>query len=711
MKEEVKIQIKFGGMAVIYRKFGRKRGLSTVLHFVMATASFNLLDFLGFRFFFYTAVGFFISVAVAIPILIYYPFSKWSRKSWLRFIKWRYPNWTIVEEVSVRGILDQGRNQGIYTLLLQGKSITDGVRSHLLQLTSTRPMLRSVLRKMWGFYGWRQVDEFRVENHLINASCSFKGRPITESNLQEFVNDVTSKFLSPNFSPWQVFVATCFLNGEETKVCIVRVHHLILRREHLTLADFLPLKYSSENWEYQKSDSPLTNLYSEPSALPRLHQMLTESFSNYWNEFLCNNDPAENPAILKKSIGGFQCVKIGVIVWVSTVKEVTRCYKKVDGFRFIEVFAILRREASKRNFRTSVIFWAFMNVVNPVEIFYSSIHWMWYICVTFILKTPILLVRELNALRSSQKHFHPDTLTSVLACYLPLVFQTIAELTSIAAIVVTAPKLILEELFFKSSETNHLQTISLCGRKIVAWSEEVEIETISKISSVTGASEAEILLAATAASFKEYFKQSGLQTPAEILVTAKFVSQRALFLRNQETRGVLCLGLPTKTPLLDDNPLETLQVIQENVHKARSKQKATYAISAAESSTGLVSSYVPSILLKLALLYLTRRYSLSLTHVDGDLPVEGVDAAMYWRPPQGYCSMSVTLHRHGGGVRLGVIGDAMIGPHHFLITKAFRRSVQELAVTVGVPRTPSRSRSPSPASPLGSASPTTSPGY
>lgn len=508
-----------------------------------------------------------------------------------------------------------------------------------------------------------------------------------------------------------MFVVNCFLNGEETKLCIIRAHHLLLRQEHLKLADFLPLKYSSENWSYRESDSPLTNLYSEPSALPRLHQMLTESFSNYWNEFLCNNDPAESPEILKKQIGAFQSVKIGIIVWVSTAKEITRCYKKVEGFRFVECFTVLRREASKRNFRASVIFWAFVRAFNPVDILYTGIHWVWYICVTLALKTPILLLRELNALRSSQKHFHPDTLTSVLSCYLPLIFQAISELASIASIVVTAPKLILEELFFKSVQVNHLQTISLCGRKIAAWSDEVDVETIKKISTVTGASEAEILLAATAASFKEYFKQAGLQTPQELLVTAKFVSQKALFLHNHEARGVLCLGLPTKTPLFDDDPVETLQIIQENVQEARAKQKATYALSAAESSGGLMSSYLPSIVLKLALLYLTRRYSLSVTHVDGDLPVEGVDAAMYWRPPQGYCSMSVTLHRHGKGIRLGIIGDAMIGPQHYNITRTFPRSVQELAVTVGVPRTPSRSRSPSPASPPGSASAATSPGY
>ena len=138
------------------------------------------------------------------------------------------------------------------------------------------------------------------------------------------MSEVTSKFLPSGHSPWQVYVINCLLRGQESKVCLIRAHHLLLRQQHLTLADFLPLKYSPGNWACQESDSPFTNLYTEPSALPELHQKLTESFSNYWNEFLCNNDPTERPEILKKTIRLFQCLKIFVIVIVATLKEFSR---------------------------------------------------------------------------------------------------------------------------------------------------------------------------------------------------------------------------------------------------------------------------------------------------------------------------------------------------------------------------------------------------
>ncbi|CAL7936138.1 unnamed protein product [Xylocopa violacea] len=604
-------------------------------------AGFNLVDILGISLLLHFAFSLLLLIVLVPFLLIVYPVLTWSRKGWIRFVKWKYPNVVVVEENSIRTILDQFRNHGIYTLLIQGRSIAESIRGHLIHLTSSRRFLRAGLSTRWGLYVWKDLDYFSVDNHLLNSSCSFRGRALTESNIQDYVSDLTSKFLPPEQPPWQVHVINCFLRGEEYQVCLVRVHHLLLRQEHLALADFLPLRYSTDSWTCQEVDSSFTNLYSEPSALPKLYQKLTESFSNYWNEFLYNNDPNERPEILKKQIGIFQCLKIGAIVLVSSAKEMTRQYRKGEGPRFLDTFAIFQREASKRNFGRTVVVRAFLKSLNPLQLFDITIHWCWYLVVTLSLKTPILLLRELRALKSRHKHRYPDTLISMLWCYVPLVFRATVEMVSITWIAIKAPKTIFEELFLKHPQANRLQTTSPCGRKVVAWSEEVQLDVLRKISSMTGATETEILLAVTVDALKEYFRQSGVRIPDNVLATGKFVRQRAIFVQNHETRGILCLALPTKTPLFEDDLVEILQVIQKNVRDARSKQSAIYAITAAEASCGLISSCLPSLLLKVMLNQLTRRYSLSLTHVDGDLPVEGVDAVMYWRPPQGNCSMEV----------------------------------------------------------------------
>ncbi|XP_076624349.1 uncharacterized protein LOC143343380 isoform X1 [Colletes latitarsis] len=671
----------------------------------MTAIASNLMDILGFSLLLHLGISLVLLVFVVPVFLLVYPVSTWSRKGWIRFVKWKYPNVVVVEENNIRTILDQFRNHGIYTLMIQGRSIAEGIRSHLIHLTSTRRFLRAGLSTRWGLYVWRDLDYFSVDNHLLNSPCSYRGRPITEFNIQDYVSDLTSKFFPPGQPPWQVHVINCFLRGEESQVCLVRAHHLLLRQEHLGLADFLPLKYATEGWTCQEPESPFTNLYAEPSAIPKLYQKLTESFSNYWNEFLYNNDPTERPEILKKQIDIFQCVKIGVIVLVSSVKELTRQYRKGGRSRIYDIFPILQREALKRNFGFVICFRALLMSMNPMDVFYSGVLWLWYLTVTLTLKTPILMLREMRALKSRHKHYYPDTFTSMLWYYLPLVLQASLEVFSITWTGIKAPKIILEELFLKHPQSNRLQTTSPCGRKVVAWSEEVELEVLRKISNMTGATEAEILLTATVDALKEYFRHSGVRIPDSVLATGKFTKQRAIFVPNHEARGILCLALPTRTPLFEDDLVEMLQVIQTNIREARSKQRAIYAITATEASSGLITSCLPSLLLKVTLNQLTRRYSLSLTHVDGDLIVEGVDAVMYWRPPQGNCNMSITLHRYGTGVRLGVMGDALIGPEHSVITRTFPKSVENLAKVVGVPRTPSRNSTPSP------ISPSTSPGY
>ncbi|XP_031846283.2 uncharacterized protein LOC116432919 isoform X2 [Nomia melanderi] len=661
--------------------------------------AFNFVDILGISLLFHLTISLLLLVLLVPVFLLVYPVMTWSKQAWIRFVKWKYPNVVVVEENSIRTILDQFRNHGIYTLLIQGRSIAEGIRGHLMHLTSSKRFLRAGLSTRWGLYVWKDIDGFSVDNHLLNSPCSFRGRPITESNIQEYVSDLTSKFFPSGQPPWQVHVINCFIRGEECQVCLIRAHHLLLRQEHLILADFLPLKYSAENWTCQEAESPFMNLYAQPSALPKLYQKLTESFTNYWNEFLYNNDPNERPEILKKQIGIFQCTKIGIIVLVCSLKEAIRRYQKGEMSGVFNILSTLQKEASKRNFGFKVIFRALLKSMNPVNAFFDAILWFWYLTVIITLKTPILFVTELKALRSRHKHHYPDTLTAMLWYYLPLMLQAAMEVLSIFWITIKAPKMILEELFLKHPQTNRLQTTSPCGRKVVAWSDEVELEVLRKISNITGATEAEILLTATVDALKEYFRHSNVRIPDDVLATGKFVRQRAIFVQNHEAKGILCLALPTRTPLLEDDLVEILQVIRKNVREARAKQRAIYAITAAEASNGLISSCLPSLLLKVMLNQLTRRYSLSLTHVDGDLLVEGVETVMYWRPPQGNCNMSITLHRYGTAIRMGVMGDALIGPEHSIITRTFPKSVENLADVVGVPRPPSRNSSPSPASP------------
>lgn len=229
----------------------------------------------------------------------------------------------------------------------------------------------------------------------------------------------------------------------------------------------------------------------------------------------------------------------------------------------MELLSIVRRESSKRNFNSRMIYDSIAKSFHPIDVLYTCIALSWYIVITLFLKTPLLLVREFRALQSRRRHcsYPADTLTYTLSCYLPLTVQAIRETMSISWIAATAPKIIIEELFLKNPQSNRLQTISPCGRKVVAWSEKVDIELVGKMANVTGATEMEILLTATVDALKEYFKHLAVNVPGDVFATVKYVSQRAVFLRNHEARGILCIALPTRTPLFHDDLIEILQVL------------------------------------------------------------------------------------------------------------------------------------------------------
>lgn len=203
---------------------------------------------------------------------------------------------------------------------------------------------------------------------------------------------------------------------------------------------------------------------------------------------------------------------------------------------------------------------ATLAVLNPLSMVYFMVEWACYVTVTLTLKTPILVLRELKALKSSQKHQYPETLTSLLFCYLPLMMEASKEILSITWIVIGAPRTIINEMFLKNFKSNSWQTISPCGRKVVAWSDQIDTEILRKMSILTGATETEILLTAIVNSLKEYFRALDAKLPEYVLATANFVSRRELFVKNHEPRGLLCLPLPTRTPLFEDDLIETLQV-------------------------------------------------------------------------------------------------------------------------------------------------------
>lgn len=47
---------------------------------------------------------------------------------------------------------------------------------------------------------------FDIENHINVCPSNYRGRPVTESNIQDYISNIVSKYLPAGLPPWQICV-------------------------------------------------------------------------------------------------------------------------------------------------------------------------------------------------------------------------------------------------------------------------------------------------------------------------------------------------------------------------------------------------------------------------------------------------------------------------------------------------------------------------
>jgi hypothetical protein len=60
------------------------------------------------------------------------------------------------------------------------------------------PRLRAALTSRWGHYAWRlcSEDEFRLDSHIVVGTQFFRGRAVTDANIQ--VGEMTNIYNQSN---------------------------------------------------------------------------------------------------------------------------------------------------------------------------------------------------------------------------------------------------------------------------------------------------------------------------------------------------------------------------------------------------------------------------------------------------------------------------------------------------------------------------------
>ncbi|XP_063217290.1 uncharacterized protein LOC134528033 [Bacillus rossius redtenbacheri] len=595
-----------------------------------------------------------------------------GRSACARRLQARRPELRVVRDTTVRSAMDTHRNQGVVTALLELEGRCDLARvraclqdeildqknaagelrfPHLRMALGTRTTM--LLAK---HYVWRPVARFSLDDHLLLGSNLFRGRPVSELNIQEYVSEVVSKYLPPELPPWQV-VLLPRAGQDERYYLVVRLHHLLLSEGGLGLGQLLRPVWPSRLDEDDENPSPGEEEFPSPFAdlAPPLVACRTlaratgDWLAAAWAGFARDHDPVENVDLLKKRprLLGFAAALVAACV---------ACVRDRRGL------AAVAAEFRSRRCTPGFLCRAAFNSCRPSSVVRGAARLAW-----LALGLPVVAVRLLRA----------------LARHCALTLEAASEAWSYCKLVYTAPRILLEDLFLaQKGARHHLQTVSLCGRKVVAWSPPVSLDLVRRLAAVADATPSEVLLAATAGALREYFRQLGLAAPDSVQCAARSVPR----LTGAATRGLVCLPLPTGA-----RGCSLLAAVRGATREARRRQAALHLLSSWLPEGGLLPRLLPAALVRLLMNHVTRRYAVTLAEVGPQTQCvsawgHAVRQLVYWRPPQGNICMALTLMQYGHSVHLGVMTDALLSPQHAFIASGFQQQIAELASASGVQR-------------------------
>ena len=476
-----------------------------------------------------------------------------------------------------------------------------------------------------------------------------------------------SKYLPPELPPWQITIIPASVGQEERFYLLFRILHLLLSEEGLGLGDLLLLapepptifrrrldeddENPTEEAPPVGSTSPLTALVPTPVAIPKLHSLIRGFIENRWSHLVDTYDPVENPQILESPPGIQTCASLVFITAVSIFKKLLALANQADISLYRKILSIsptILSEIRKRHCTPHVLWTCVISSLSPKQLLLSCISVCWWMSHTLTVALPLFVLHEIRSLVSmTVNHDLSERPTS----YLSLVLAAFKEAVCLCTIIYTAPRMLVQELVTSHrGTTHHLQTVSLCGRKVVAWSDPIPLDTIRKISSSIGTSTTAVLISSVSGALREYFRHFCLPIQESVLTTARYFPLESLTRpsrgadgsrRTLSGQGLLCLALPTST--LYDDPKEIVQEMQRILSEARQRQPALYQATVWQLDGGHITKILPSLAVRLLLNHLSRRYAVALTQVEPAMSSESrnrlicgqeVEGVLYWRPPQ-----------------------------------------------------------------------------
>jgi len=232
----------------------------------------------------------------------------------------------------------------------------------------------------------------------------------------------------------------------------------------------------------------------------------------------------------------------------------------------------------------------------------------------------------------------------------------------------------LLRLFRRSGDPVSLLRRPLNGRKCVAWSEAIPLDTIKAIAAAHGHHVADVLLTGVAGALDRYAREHG-QVPRSVhaLLPVAAPSKASADQLGNHYASVfvsLCAAV--------DDPRERLETVAREMAALRSGGQSRIA-----GGLMKVAGTVAPGIERRALRWGARRASLVVSSLAGpkvplQLAGQPLGAIVIWAPAADSIGLSCTLFGYAGAIRLGVLSDSAVIDHPDELVAAFQAAIDEL---------------------------------
>ncbi|KAH8412553.1 hypothetical protein KR009_002957, partial [Drosophila setifemur] len=639
----------------------------------------------------------------------------------------KYPNLTISKSKKIRTLIDTPKNAGIFHFLLQVEGNCDFERikrSYAQYLTDLRdktgmlrfPKLRQKLVTCWGHYAWvNDSSGFSINNHVLLSTHKYRGRPVTESNIQDYVSELATKYIPSDLPQWQVIVIPNS-DASQPYYILIKLHHLIIAEEEdlhvsemLLLQDPQKKPLTLNDGLGQPSNQQLSHFVRKPEHISRLMNHLVRLVICRWQQFIYEFESLEGPDGSTSSVqvrNLSQLFSLVLIVFVNVIlgywrsrsllkklKRRSTSYRNDMG-RVQTLRLLLIREIEQRNLSWTVARNAIYNSLQPTNLAKVWTRFLWRLNLNHVLLLPYNFYCEILAFGDvliKGQTSYSSTYCARLHLYVPLLLYAQLELFKILWELFKAPRNIYEVLFEQpTKELNILHKKSYAGRKIVSFSRSLNgvlMRDRNQGRFSNDLRESDFSLTCLAGAVHDYFDtfSGDIQVPNLLNTTCRTIDKGYFTDRSgdksENIGGVVFLQLPLRKP--DERHARELHDIVERI---RGQQIMIYLASIGQTKYSLLTSLLPHVLTKIFINFFSYNFPITITEIYGATDEfqsawgQKVQDVLLFRPPQSKTCLSLNLHRFGDKYRLGVMADTHLAPDHTIITRSFERYMETITL-------------------------------